>query len=415
MFILATEIVRIIITSRFATVFFDKSEKKCLKFAAYALSVLLTTSAYATVNMPWLNLLSTLVGLVLIVLTYSGHCKRKAQFVLYVLALSCILDLVVYVLLGNTFDYENYSDSASILSLLLLFFVQLVTNRVMAKNKYENLSERHWWLYIISLIMCITASLVVAMDKTISSLSLSVVCGAFLIINLIVVYLFDDLIKTKQSEYENLILKDQAKAYEKELQLQKESTDEMRSFKHDIKYHLTQIRVLNQEKKTEQLDYYITEIENSLQEIVPISFTGNVGIDGVLNYMLQKAKNQGIEVVSRVVIPEELELSVYDMNIILGNLIENAIEANENVQNPRIELLMKYVNDAVFIELSNTHLNKINITDNNITSTKIEKNLHGYGLRNVKKVLEKYDHSISFHDCAGIFSVRIIMKQYSDT
>lgn len=401
---------RIVITSRFAESFVEKNERKYVRLGAYVLSVVLTSIAYAVFNLPWLNLLSTLVGLVLISLSYSGRMRKKILFVLYVLAVSCILDLSVYVILGNTFDFENYSESASILSLLFLFVVQLITSRVMKRNKNENLRPLHWGMYIVSLVVCIVASLVVIMDKAISPLSLSVVCGAFLTINLIIVYLFDDLIKTNQNEYENLILKDQALAYEKELLLQKKSSDEMRSFKHDIKYHLAQIKSLNQECKKEELDQYIASIENSLQEIVPISYTGNVGIDGVLNYMLQKAKNCGIDVDCRIVIPEELEVSVFDMNIILGNLIENAIEANENVDNPKIEFLMKYANGAVFVEISNTHSNRIKIVDGNIVSTKSSDVPHGYGLRNVKKVLAKYDHSILFEDKEGVFVVRILMK-----
>lgn len=411
MFIFAAEVVRIAITSRFVCAFVERNDDRLKRVLAYSISVFLTFTAYAFVNLPWLNLLSTLLGLIIIIIPYSGGIKKKIQFVLYVLAISCIIDLVVYALLSQTFDYDNYSESASILSLFLLFVVQLITRRILMKNKDEDLSVPHWWHYIISLVICIAASLIVIMDKTISSLSLSVVCGAFLAINLIVVYLFDDLIKTKQSEYENLILKDQAKAYEKELQLQKESTEKIKAFKHDIKYHLTQIKTLNQEGKTQKLDQYISEMAENLQEIVPISYTGNVGVDGVLNYMLQKAKDRGIAVCSRVVIPEDLEISVFDMNIILGNLIENAIEANEGVQIPRIEFLMKYANDTLFIEIANTHSNIIEVHEGIMISSKNDKNVHGYGIRNVKKVLSKYDHSLGFEEQNDMFIVRILMKK----
>ena len=199
-FILATEIVRIVITSKFAVSFMDKSEEYIKRILAYSTSVVLTTTEYYFFNISWLNLLSTLVGLIIITIPYYGKLKKKIQFVLYVLSISCILDLCVYALLSSTFDYENYSTPASILSLFFLLIVQLITKRVLAKNKSEELSSPHWWRYIVSLVTCIAASLVVIMDKSISPWSLSAVCGAFLFINLIVVYLFEDLIKTKQNE-----------------------------------------------------------------------------------------------------------------------------------------------------------------------------------------------------------------------
>lgn len=411
LFILATEIVRIIITSKFAVSFMDKSEEYIKRILAYSVSVVLTTTAYYFCNLSWLNLLSTLVGLIIITVPYYGKLKKKIQFVLYVLSISCILDLCVYALLKSTFDNENYSSSASILSLFFLLIVQLITKRVLAKNKNEELSSPHWWRYILSLIACIAASLIVIMDKSISQRSLSAVCGAFLFINLIVVYLFEDLIKTKQNEYENLILSDQAKAYEKELSIQQESADAMRAYRHDMKHHLLTMRVMNKEGKANELDRYIEQVSEGLHEIDPIAYTGNVGVDGVLNYMLQKAKDNGINVEVHVVIPEDLEIPVFDMNIILGNLIENAIEANEHVENPYISILMKYVKGALLIEISNTHSNTIVMRNNEMISTKKDKTIHGYGIRNVKKVLSKYEHSLVFEDNENIFEVRVMIRQ----
>ena len=279
------------------------------------------------------------------------------------------------------------------------------------RNKNRELDSAHWWKYIVSLVVCIVASLIVIMDKTISSISLSVVCGAFLIINLIVVYLFEDLVETKQNEYENLILKEQAHAYEKKLQMQQEKTDEMKAFRHDIKHHLTQMSALNDTGKVKQLDEYIKAVAENLQETVPMNYTGNLGVDGVLNYMLQKAKEKGISVESRVIIPEDLEISVFDMNIILGNLLENAIEANDGVKEPRIVFLMKFVNGALLLEISNTHANKIVIKNNIMISSKKNTEIHGYGIRNVKKVLAKYEHTIDFDETGPLFVVRIMMKK----
>ena len=411
LFILATEIVRVVITSKFAVSFMDKSEESIKRILAYSASVVLTTTEYYFFNVSWLNLLSTLVGLIIITIPYYGKLKKKIQFVLYVLSISCILDLCVYALLSSTFDYENYSTPASILSLFFLLIVQLITKRVLAKNKSEELSSPHWWRYIVSLVTCIAASLVVIMDKSISPWSLSAVCGAFLFINLIVVYLFEDLIKTKQNEYENLILSDQARAYEKELSMQQENVDAIRTYRHDMKHHLLAMRVMNKEGKVDELDRYIVQVSEDLSEIEPIAYTGNVGVDGVLNYMLQKAKYNGIDVQLHVVIPEDLDIPVFDMNIILGNLIENAIEANECVDKPRIDILMKYVKNALLIEISNTHVNTIDLINNEMVSTKQDKTTHGYGIRNVRKVLSKYEHSLVFEENEDIFVVRVMLRK----
>ena len=193
--------------------------------------------------------------------------------------------------------------------------------------------------------------------------------------------------------------------------MQQEKTDEMKAFRHDIKHHLTQMSALNDTGKVKQLDEYIKAVAENLQETVPMNYTGNLGVDGVLNYMLQKAKEKGISVESRVIIPEDLEISVFDMNIILGNLLENAIEANDGVKEPRIVFLMKYVNGALLLEISNTHANKIVIKNNIMISSKKNTEIHGYGIRNVKKVLAKYEHTLDFDETGPLFVVRIMMKK----
>ncbi len=409
-FILITEIIRLIITGRFTSSFLKKDDAHYKRLIAYGSSAIITTGSYYFINISWMNLLSTLVGLAIISMSYSGSIKKKIQFVLYVLAISCIIDLAVYVLLSKTFDYENYSESASILSLLLLLVAQLFTKRTFIKNKDKELSNKHWWQYISILIVCIAASLAVIMDKNISPLSLSIVCGAFLAVDLIIVYLLDDLISTSQKEKENIVLKEQMKTYEREISLQKEVGERMRAFRHDIKHHLAEILSLANQGKTEMIKDYILDFEDNLKESAPICDSGNPALDTVLNFMLKKAKDNNIDVTSRIIVPREINLPAFDMNIILGNLIENAIEANYEVQDPKIDLSIKYMNGSLMIEIANTYSHMIIVKNKQLISTKQPSEDHGYGLLNIKRVLKKYTHSFDYDWTDTIFTVRILMN-----
>lgn len=409
-FIIFEETIRVIITSRFATSFFEKDSSKLRRLCAYVISVVLTSAAYCLFNLNWLNLTSTLVGLIIIAFSYHSEMKRKVQFVLYILAISCIVDLLFYALMNNTFDYENYSEPANILSLFVLLIIQLITKKVMSNDKDGELDDTNWWQYISTLVICIVTSLIVIMDDTISLMSLTVVCIALMVINLINIFIMDDLIDKKRKDYENMILKEQSKAYERELLLQEENHENMKAFRHDIKHHMTQISAMNDTGNKEELRQYIDEVMEALYEVTPICYTGNSSIDGMLNYMLQKAKDKGIEVNSRITIPEDIKVSAYDMNIILGNLIDNAIEANECVIESHIDLVMKYVNETLVLEISNTYGNEIIRNNGRFISTKQDRDAHGYGIRNIYKVLEKYEHTIFFDTADNIFTVKILIK-----
>ena len=410
-FILITEIIRLLITSRFVLSFFNRNNYSFMRMVAYSSSLVITTIAYSFINIAWVNLLATLIGLIMISCTYHGNIRKKILFVLYVLAISCIIDLSVYVFLSNSFKHSDYSDLASILGLLFLLGAQLFTKRALNNNKSSEIRGRHWWQYVFSLIVCIASCLIIITDKTISVLSLSIVCGSFLIVNLIVVYLMDDLIKKSQGEIENQVLKDQMKAYEREILLQNEKVESVRAIRHDMKKHLAEIKALYKKNLFSSIDDYIDKLEDELNESAPISDSGNPGLDTILNYMLAKAIDKGIAVNSKVVVPREYKLSVYDMNIILGNLIENAIEANENFDDPQIDLTIKYVKESLCIEISNTYSNEIKIKDGYPSSTKNANNKHGYGLKNVVRILERYSYSIDFDISQDRFTVLILMKE----
>lgn len=409
-FVLFTEIIRVIIVKRFAVSFLKTDENRMRRAAAYLFSILVTTAVYTFFNQPTLNLFSTLLGLSAIGFSYHGTVKRKCVFVFYVLAISCLMDLVVYALLSKTLDQNDYSAYASILSLLLLLVVQLITGRLFGEKRDMELDHRHWLLYIASLAICIITSLLVFMDRTISPLSLSIVCGAFLLVNIMITDLIDELVDSSKDALENQVLRDQMKAYERELFFQNEKMKTLRAFRHDMKHHFWEISALASTGDTEQIKKYVCDMDENLKESKMLVDSGNTGLDTVLNYMLQRAQDEGISVNVRVAVPEKLELSAYDMNIIFGNIIENAIEAQKGVNAPKIDLLITYSKGSIIIELRNTYSQKLRWKEGMPVSTKRPAREHGYGIRNVKKVLEKYTSTLDF-DCTGEwFTVRILMK-----
>ena len=243
------------------------------------------------------------------------------------MAVSCLIDLVVSAFLIKTFGYDGYSAFVSIFALLLLHAAQLITERFFGNDLGIELNNRYWLFIIASLLVCIITSIVIFMDKTVSSFSLSLVCGAFLLVNIIISYLMDDLVKSSQKALENQVLRDQVSSYEREIMLQNENMEALRSFRHDMKRHFAEISVLASTGEIEQIKNYVSAMENNLVESRRLVDSGNTALDTVLNYMLQRAVDKKIQLNVKVVVPSDLKLSAYDMNIIFGmsdmNLIYN--------------------------------------------------------------------------------------------
>ena len=202
MVILYTKVAQTVIAERFTHTFFDNDGNRARKIFAYLFSVFIAIFVNLFFYKPIFNFLSILLGLSAIALSYNGTIKRKCMFVFYILAVSCLIDLVVSAFLIKPFGYDGYSAFVSLFALLLLHAAQLITERFFGNDLGIELNNRYWLFIIASLLVCIVTSIVIFMDKTVSSFSLSLVCGAFLLVNIIISYLMDDLVKSSQKALE---------------------------------------------------------------------------------------------------------------------------------------------------------------------------------------------------------------------
>ena len=111
--------------------------------------------------------------------------------------------------------------------------------------------------------------------------------------------------------------------------------------------------------------------------------TGNLDIDSVLNYMISKAEQVLKEVNVKVNIPSDIA-SHFNINVIIGNLLENAIEAAVNTEKKILDIDIHYKQGVLYLDISNSYSNKVTVKDRFLTS-KEDDHKHGIGLDNVKR------------------------------
>ena len=140
------------------------------------------------------------------------------------------------------------------------------------------------------------------------------------------------------------------------------------------------------------------------------SQSGNIVIDSILNYKLSKAEKQGVNVRANVVLPEKIEIEDDDIVIILGNLLDNAIEATEHLEKDKyIEVDFEYNKDCAFVTVKNSYDNVINIVNGTLKTRKSDEALHGIGLKSVKSTVEKYDGILNYEHNNQEFVVNVIL------
>lgn len=137
--------------------------------------------------------------------------------------------------------------------------------------------------------------------------------------------------------------------------------------------------------------------------------SGNFEIDSVLNYMLQQAKEKLHTVDVKVQIPEKLH-HTFDINVLLCNLLENAMEAAIRTEEKLLSVSIQLKYGILVIEIRNSYKNKL-IPDNrdgNLRTTK-KSGEHGIGLMNVREVVEKYNGDIKVETQNELFCVKVLL------
>ena len=164
----------------------------------------------------------------------------------------------------------------------------------------------------------------------------------------------------------------------------------VRRFKHDLVNHIGVVRELINEKKTEEAKEYIDTIWN-IQDVFDLKIhTGDSFLDIIVNYYSYLAVKENIEFAVCGKLTQEMPLEMFDITTLMGNILQNAFEAAIKADVPRIRVELVEHKEEIFIVVRNSTAKRINTkTDFSMTSKKDKEN-HGFGLKNIVAVVEKY-------------------------
>ncbi|MEF9922752.1 MAG: ATP-binding protein [Anaerovoracaceae bacterium] len=119
--------------------------------------------------------------------------------------------------------------------------------------------------------------------------------------------------------------------------------------------------------------------------------SGNQDIDSILNYKFEKGKEAGVQISTNISVPSTLSIEPFDIAVILGNTIDNALEAVLNVSERWIHVEIHYSKGRLIIEVINSFDGIVKMKQDRLLTRKHEKENHGLGLHSVELVVAKYD------------------------
>ncbi len=191
----------------------------------------------------------------------------------------------------------------------------------------------------------------------------------------------------------------------------------MRAWRHDYHNHMQSIKAMLSMGKKQELTEYLDNLEKDLDSIDIAIRTGNVGLDAILSSKVSIARKNNIDVNCTAKVPQDLKISDVHLCAIVGNLMDNAIEACEKISccskkgapSPQrfIRVYIGLFKSQLYISVTNSTCEKKRKKLSELVTCKLGE--HGFGLRRIDKLAEKYNGYVNRKNEPGIFATEVML------
>jgi sensor histidine kinase regulating citrate/malate metabolism len=188
----------------------------------------------------------------------------------------------------------------------------------------------------------------------------------------------------------------------------KEDQADTRALWHDIKKYLNTMNELISRNDIDHARECITHVQDLFNGIGNVVDVGNTVISAVLNASIQKARRMNIETALDIRVKPDLNISAADLSVIVGNTVDNAVEACAELEDGQKKISIQLIQKGalLYYEIKNPYKKQDPETDEEEKNPK----LHGYGLKNVRRCIDRYKGTMNIHSGDTHFVVSIHMN-----
>lgn len=263
---IGTNIFRIYLIRRFVQVLTGgKQEKRWKELFVGSVYLLLNTGLYLTLHLALVNLVTNLIGISLLASLYTKSFRKNlfVNCVITVIAISC--DTVATMLFVDYHDGEGFNQIYSAITVFLLFICVLIAERVLSYKDRQN-KDTVQNLPLILVPLCSTTMLVyMCLQVREPNMEVMVVSMGLLIVNFLILYLYNMLEKSYAHKYENDSLKQKIQMYANQMDIMLQSEEKVRELRHDMKHHMNEVKLRAAKGDTDSIEKYIDSMTDFLQ------------------------------------------------------------------------------------------------------------------------------------------------------
>ena len=385
------------------------------------IAALIATSAMLIVNhINIYSVITVVFGFALMALmsfaVYSKNPLKASVLGITFLLLIAVIDNVVVSIISYALkiptveiyqEMSLYRVLAIISSKIMLLFVVIAMNKFFSKRRTL---QRNYLiaLFTITTIMFIITVLITFIDiknNAVNSI-VSILFFTVMLILLMIIFFgqfkiteyYENQEELKLTTLKNQMLEKSMSETEQTFMLWKKSM-------HDYKHNIANLMSLANNNDIEGIKQYLQSENKLLSKKLFYYKTGNDTVDTILNIKQRAAESKGITFIITAKIPDNCIVKSAHFASILGNLLDNAIEASIDEEAPFVEVKIKPVKSYLMIVVSNK-CTKSNIE---LKTTKSDKQLHGIGINSVKQTVKEYKGTFLTDHTDGIFNAEIMI------
>jgi len=325
--------------------------------------------------------------------------------------------IVLMILISVDFYSRTLQDAGSFISKMCMLLLSVIISHCKKDNHYSEIPLPYFLtillipvssIYMIHHIFLIAA---VHSEYMIFSATASFL---LLVINYVIFEIYDWISRNAELREQNRLYAQQLELCSQQAEERESLYLEIRRIRHDLKNHLSGLLGMVQTGQTSEAEKYIMQMLDVGAGDHPeeISHSGNIVVDSLINHAYATAQKDNIQFNVNVLVPASLPFESGHLAIVLGNLLENALEACRDIQDEKrfICLDISYAKDIFHLCIKNNYQAKRK-KDNigHYLTTKSDNIYHGLGLSSINHAVINYHGQMDITDYNNIFQVIVVM------
>lgn len=327
------------------------------------------------------------------------------------------VNLVSSILDSSASEIYKESDFARFITLVFVQSLNLLVFQILEKtigSSVLKLQLREWILFggtfILSILGMTLIQIAVTQLDASNTIRLYFLGAdlAIIVVNYITIRLISALDRQHQTELENQQMRMQVRYQTQYAETVRQQEESVHRLRHDMKSTISALYEFLHKKQLTQMEAYLDNYTSSLSETASIVHTNQPFLNAILNTKMTYAKECGIACTchSPVNLPT---INGTDYCSLLGNLLDNAIEAELHILNPALSVDIDYRNSRLMILVRNRIQGSVLKTNPKLLTTKDKTVNHGHGVPTIQEIINRYNGTVDFYEEDNWFIASLVL------